>query len=315
MNECMEHLKKHLHEHFGRDIEINSIKGVGWNPRCHVEADIVVRSRGLPLFLKALWPESQEAELHAYSCVFPLPGVRVPHFYGCFPHNESGRQWIILERVAGRCVNLKIKEEALSVFEMFGHLHGASKMAPPSMEHLPADHLTFLSTRDESEFSNRCHLLKEHAVELGIDNRVAETFDGNIAYLRESPMMWIHGDNDASNILINDDGVCLIDWEKLAWAPPALDLGQFAARTTFGQTTEYLPAYCHGYRESSGHPLSLDQASEWTQHGIHFDDVRWVCYYCERMHEDGWDRQSWYDTHLVPIIARINSMISDGVLT
>lgn len=317
MSEYIEHIRKHLYGRFGKNIEIVDVREGAWNKRYHVEADIVVESNKLPLFLKGLWPETQEAELYAYNCVLPLLGVRVPHFYGGFPDTEPGRQWIILERVAGRWVNLGDKEEALSVFKMMGYIHGVSKMSPPSREHPAVDQLMFPAEKDEREFSNRRHLLQEHAVELGIDKEVIEVFGRNILYLRESPRVWIHGDNDRSNMLINDDGPCFIDWEKLAWAPPALDLGQIATiipGTPPDQITEHLQAYCSGFRESSGELLELDQVSEWTQHGIFFDGVRWICYYCERMDDDNWDRQNWYDTYLVPIIASTNSMIRDGKL-
>lgn len=312
--EKMGYLKEKLKEHFGDDIEIISIKGVGWNPKNHIEADIVTKSVRIPLFLKALWPESQEAEMYAYSIILSQIDIRVPHLYGYFPDNELQRQWAILERAAGRWVKLSEEKDALSVFKLIGCLHGASKNVQPDCSVTKS--LLFPSAKDRLEFSNRHHLLAKYAVELGLDSRITETFSQNFLNLQKSLMAWIHGDNDVSNMLINDEGLCLLDWERIAWAPPALDLGQIVNRLPKKEIIEkLLQKYISGYQSASGQVVTFDQAFEWVRNGMLFDDVRWVCYYLERINYINWDRQKWYDAHVLPRIKRLNSLIRDGIIT
>lgn len=308
MSEYIEHLKKYLYERFGKDIEISSIAGTGWNPRCHVEVDIVTGGNKLRLFLKALNPERQEAEIYAYSRILPFLDIRIPRFYGSFPDNEFATQWLILERIKGRWIQPEHEGEALEMFQVIGYLHGAGKAYPPVGRSV-TEQLQFPSASDEEVLSRRRDLLKRYATDLSLDEGVVEAFAQNVLYLCESPKTWIHGDNDISNILVSSDGLYVIDWEKFSWASPALDLGELVTKVPHGESRKYIEAYCLGYRSASNDVLNFDEVLEWVNHGLFFDGVRWISYYCERMSDSSWDRQNWYDSYVVPRIRIINDLM------
>ena len=262
MTDHMEYLRSRLTGHFGDDIEITSMKEGGHYPRFHVEADIVTGSESLQLFLKAMKPERQEAELYAYTHVLPSLEIRTPHLYGSFPDCEYPTQWLILERVDGRWSQRKQEEEVLDIFQGVGFLHGKGKTHTPAESHV-VERFEFPSTSDEEDLSEMRSLLEKHAVELLLSPQVIEAFNRNLEYLRESQKTWIHGDNDVSNMLACSDGLCIIDWETFSWASPALDLGDLVARVTLGERKgKHFDAYRQGYLEGSGEKINLDQVNE-----------------------------------------------------
>jgi len=309
MTDHREYLERRLTEHFGDDIEIISMKEGGHYPRFHVEANILIQSENLPLFLKAMKPERQEAELYAYTHVLPSLGIRTPHLYGCFPDCEYPTQWLILERIEGRWSQRKQEEEVSDIFQGIGYLHGKGRTHPPAESQI-VERLQFPSTKDEEDLSEMHSLLEEHAVELSLNPQVVETFDRNLEYLRESQKTWIHGDNDVSNMLVCSDGLCIIDWETFSRASPALDLGDLISRVTLGERKEkHLDAYRQGYLEGSGEEVNPDQVNEWMDQGVFFDGVKWLSYYCTRINDKIWNGKDWFDSFGLPRVKRINELI------
>ena len=312
MTESTEYLQDHLVKHFGKDTDVIALRGAGWSERIHIEADILVGSEKMDLFLKWMRPQGQTAEIYAYDHILPLLSIRTPHFYGSFPDYEYPTRWLILERLNGRPVRRDRQDDIIPVFHILGSLHGQGKAHPPLCSQ-DTEHLRFPKSQIEGDPTTIKDTLAANLEELCLDRKVPEAFDQCMGYLCAAPKTWIHGDNDGSNILLHSDGVRLIDWEALSWAPPAVGLGNFCARMPASLIKEGLYAYRRGYCEASGEKMLTDKVQEWICHGVFFHGARWLSRHCQRVHNESW-RREWFRTVGVSLVEAINQLIAQGEL-
>ena len=123
--------------------------------------------------------------------------------------------------------------------------------------------------------------------------------------LEREPMALIHGDTDWGNAVPLDQGVSLIDWERVQLGPAALDLGRPAECIA-------LPAELASYREAfhriSSIPLSSEDLTRWVALGECIDSMRWISYFITARHTGQPLEGEWEQHYYRPCLERLRRL-------
>lgn len=150
-----------------------------------------------------------EAEI--YRRAFPDPDLSTPICYGTFSPTESV-DCIVLEHVPG--YRIHHSEYPRGLVEVCGDLGGFHAGGVGSV---PRDHNVF----SRAYFSR---LMSEMELLPGVSSRLERRSSAVIDSLANSARALIHGELYPQNVLINEDGPVVIDWESAGVGPGVLDL-------------------------------------------------------------------------------------------
>jgi Ser/Thr protein kinase RdoA (MazF antagonist) len=166
-----------------------------------------------------------------YERILPAAPAGPPRCYGSLPSDGGAGCWLFLEWVDGREL-YQVGERSVwsAVAGWLGEMHAA--LAPELDRHLECARLL-----DHDAAHYRCWVRRARRFAL-VKGRTSEAarflewlaprYDAVIEALLELPRTVIHGDFNASNVLVCGSGeglrVAPVDWELAAAAPGLLDL-------------------------------------------------------------------------------------------
>lgn len=146
-----------------------------------------------------------------YQRAFPNPDLATPVCYGTFGLGGSV-DCIVLEHVPGYRIHHSVYPRGL--VDVCGDLGGFHSGGVGS---LPAAHNVF----NRSHFSR---LMSEAERLPGVTARLGRRGSMVVDTLANAPRALIHGELYPQNVLINEDGPVVIDWESAGIGPGVLDL-------------------------------------------------------------------------------------------
>lgn len=149
-----------------------------------------------------------EAEI--YRRAFPNPDLTTPVFYGTFSLGDSV-DCIVLEKVPGYRIHHSTFPRGLvdASADLGGfHSHGIGS--------LPPAHNVF----NRSHFSR---LMSEMELLPGVSARLTGMGSTVVDVLANAPRSLIHGELYPDNVLINEEGPVVVDWESAGVGPGILD--------------------------------------------------------------------------------------------
>ncbi|TCO43487.1 phosphotransferase family enzyme [Kribbella antiqua] len=231
-------------------IEIGRRHGVPPDQVAEVVGGVANRgfALGEKLFLRVARP-GFEADLRKEVGVVPVAraaGVRTPEI---IEYDESrgliDAPYVVMERVHG----IEPAEAPTGLGEQLARLHVAERTELPGVSFDKGGDDPW---RTVEGLLKRGYLDSSTAGWLnGWFNRLAERFDRNV------PMVLIHGDVAAHNLLAGPDGElrALIDWGDAAWAPPAMDF----AKLPLEHVAAILPEYVHHHNALATNATTRDE--------------------------------------------------------
>lgn len=199
--------------------------------------------RALPLLLKDLSPADRLPgarrvrpaflydpcrEILVYRQLLAEAGTSTPAYVGSEADPATGRYWLLLERVAG--IELyQVGDLAvwLNVARWLAAFH-ARHLAAPLPDLARTAHLLVYNRAYYRSWSRRAVAFAPAANRACLA-RLAERYEPVVERLSAAPPTVLHGELYASNVLIQGQRVCPVDWETAAVGPGVLDLAALVA--------------------------------------------------------------------------------------
>ena len=272
--------------------------------RAQLIKDNIVRK----VIIRQSWTSvKHEIETFIYRMVLPFyVRIRTPKLWATFVLVSDGSKWMVLEDLGDLMAQFDKSEDRQAFLQLLGRFHGYGMqlLKDESFSCGPLHRFDgefiqyggqFVSLEKWREILNRDLLFQEFHVEPWVFSLLEYLFHK----LVKQPMTIIHGDINISNIILSENNVGLIDFERAYIGPPSLDLGYIAANI---ESPDELGAYRKGYMEISETDLSSNTLIEWVKVGRSYYCFYMICYYLEeRMQGKDFGigfRRRYYDTAL-----------------
>ena len=212
-----------------------------------------------------------DRERIAYERVLPLLSVPVPRCYGA--HNDDSRVWLFLEDACGERIAPELPEHRACAASWLARLHTEGAALPCSWlpDRGPAYYLEVMhkvrtviadNLRNPDLSSDDVGVLQAVLARAGCLQAVWERLELVCAGM---PRTLVHGDFAAKNVFVRSAGTGLelfvIDWDKVGWGVPAVDLSALAPEPAL----QIEPAV---YAEAADFPSR--EVAEWAVVGIIF---------------------------------------------
>ncbi|HSF19248.1 MAG TPA: phosphotransferase [Vicinamibacteria bacterium] len=202
-------------------------------------------------------------ELETYRGILSRARLGTPVCYGAVADSERERYWLFLERVRGlelyQLGELHVWEE---VARWLARMHGLFageidllRHRAPLLEYGREYYWTWI--RRAKEFVRGSLARKEvHGIDW-----LADCYDRLVDSLVELPHTLVHGDFNASNVLVQTQSqetrVCPVDWEMAAIGPGLVDLASLiSGQWSEAQRNTLVQAYRVALRPNEGWPSS-----------------------------------------------------------
>jgi hypothetical protein len=187
-------------------------------------------------------------EIDVYRHLLRGMELSLPRFVGAWIDEASGDGLLVIEHLAGLCLNRvsdpELKLVAAAAWAAHFHQAAAPALARPE--------LCFLRRLDRAFFSARLERLLE--LESGGEHcrwldLMADRFDRALEVLDGEPTI-VHGEFYPMNILIRSDRIYPIDWETAAVGPAELDLATLLEHWPEEKERVVLDAYVEAHGAS-----------------------------------------------------------------
>lgn len=186
-------------------------------------------------------------EIEAYESILAESGLGTAVCYGTVVDRERDRFWLFLEKVPG--------VELYQVGEL-ETWRGAARWLALLHDHCQGAQGASLLRYDRDFY--RLWLERARGFgRLAVLDRLAPRYEEIVERLAALPATFIHGEFYASNVLVDGDRVCPVDWEMAALGPGLVDL---AALTAGAWSEEERADLAQAYRDAS--PAYSDRTSE-----------------------------------------------------
>lgn len=198
-------------------------------------------------------------EIETYRRTFEGGEPLAPGYHGCVVDSARGRYWLVLERLRGvELFQIGELETWVGVARSLARLHDRHRATPPHPHLVDYDAAFLTRWLDRARSFGRL-------AELGCHPFVVER-------LTSLPRTLVHGELYPSNVLIDGDRVCVIDWETSGTGPGVIDLAALITGWTDAAAQEMVDAY----RTELAHPPDpAEFALDLTCARLHLA-VRWL---------------------------------------
>jgi hypothetical protein len=150
-------------------------------------------------------------ESSIYFHAFPDPDLATPTYYGTFPLG-GGVDCIVLQRVPGYRIHHSVYPRALvEICANLGRFHSTG------VGNVPRQHNVFNRGHFSRVFNEMVRMPGVSSKLQNLDSIVVDT-------LSNAPRTLIHGELYPQNVLVNDLGPVVIDWESAGVGPGVFDL-------------------------------------------------------------------------------------------
>jgi aminoglycoside phosphotransferase (APT) family kinase protein len=187
-------------------------------------------------------------EVGVYQHLLNREKLGTPRCYAAVARGDA-RPWILLERVPGvPLVEVGDREAWLRAMRWVARFH-----ADPGTHRVA--HEVPLLRHDECFYRT----WMDRAQQFVLDDRltwVAERYDTIVERLLAQPATFIHGELYASNVLIDGERVCPIDWEMAGIGPALVDVAALTAGRGWSDADEM--AMLRAYRNDFDEDLLAD---------------------------------------------------------
>jgi hypothetical protein len=195
------------------------------------------RARGA----KPEWLYDPMREIDVYRTVLAADSFGTPRFHGALADAARDRYWLLIERVPGvelyQIGDLETWEAVMHWLARF-HEQLTGGPTPDSLLRLDRDHL--LRWRDRAR---------------EISSVDVEGYDLAVDRLARLPTTVLHGELYPSNVLVDSDRVCPVDWEMASVGPGVLDV----AAVTTGWDEESQARLVGAYLRALSAPLRAEE--------------------------------------------------------
>jgi aminoglycoside phosphotransferase (APT) family kinase protein len=210
---------------------------------------------------------------------------------------------MVLEDLGEATAQPERPEHRAALLSSLGHLHAAGLRLATR---LPAGHPLPRFSPESAEYAQWRGLLARPVMFDGGREEAALPFlDGLLSRLVRQPVTLLHGDLDWSNVVLVEDGIALVDWEKVALGPAALDLGAIREHFASGDLACYRTAFVHASRQD----LSDDGWRELLDLADGHDCLRWICHYLAKVEAGHDPGPEWRAAYYAPRLHRLHSLL------
>jgi len=255
-------------------------KGFGWAPDRHFRAIVSDGIKQQRIVIRQCWTDKgYEIERYLYHSVLSDLIVRTPELIGTFSLNPEESKWMILEDLGEGQPDMNCVSDREIFLETLGYLHGQG-LGLVQEKSLSDSPLSVFHASDSEIQGWRNDLMTAlTSRSYSIEQWVIDLLDELEFRLSKEPPTLLHGDTDASNAILIDTKMALVDWEKSRIGPPSLDLGRIMEKV---ESTEELESYRAAFCSLSGRELSKDNMRYIANLGVGYNSLRWICYYIKQ---------------------------------
>lgn len=282
----------------------------GWAPGRHLRARLQkAGSRVQAVIRRSSSREAHEVETRLYHSILPGLSVRTARLLAVFDLEDDGAPWMVLEDLGLHTAVTDDREHRAALLSALGRLHAEARWLVADGSEV--SHMVPRFAAGSPEHGQWRDLLRTASSERdsGIRAWAAALLDTVLSRLAEQPLTLIHGDLDYTNVIVLDEGVALVDWEKARVGPASLDIG--AVVETLASRDEF-ETYRPAFNDVAGEGLSRDELGLWVDLGDAYDCFRWICY-CLRVSAQGRDPgERWRELYYRPRLLRLNALAASS---
>lgn len=196
-------------------------------------------------------------EFILYQEILSQSKIPVPQLYDFIYEETTGYYWLLMEEAGEpfECGQVVIKNWIPwtdQIFELLALIHTefvGDETLPTRYSWLAKDHelgnYPIYPDGYESKMGFQDKLIRE-AKYLGlpvVSQEVIDSLPAAIKIVNRPPYTLCHGDFGPSNISVKNDRLIIYDWELVAWASPARDLGGIGVRHRIANIDPWLNSY------------------------------------------------------------------------
>jgi Phosphotransferase enzyme family len=184
-------------------------------------------------------------EIEIYRCLLSRYSLGTAKCFGAV--REEGRYWLFLERVNGLHL-WQIGE--MDVWHNAARWLARLHRQPPSVAHLPKYDRTYYAQTWQRAVAVHPDLVS-----------ITDIYACAVDSLLNLPQTFIHGEFYASNVLVDRERICPVDWELAAYGPGLIDLAALTAGNWNARDRlDFTVAYCGGSQPGQDLMRALDCA-------------------------------------------------------
>lgn len=277
---------------------IEDPKGFGWAPTNHLRAKIAYLNDVLEVVIKRCYTnETFNIEKYLYKEILPQMLFRTPKLYMDFQY--EGDYWLMLEDVGEEYLNRGKPDERKLLLEAIGSFHGEG------IKFIKEDEvkniLPYFESNGEEYRSKKELLVKASEIEkFNFDSNLIDFFKNMWDKMSKQQFTLLHGDTDASNFIIKNNKVGVIDFEKAKIGPISLDFSKMASSINDDDLKYY-----HKSFSRNGSRLSLNKIKEMVKIGEAYNNYHWICYDIKADSQPPYPEYKWNNERYVKMVSRL----------